>query len=157
MIHLQNKGETLEDIIHGLHVENARNHMSAIVSNRKLHEPIPLIGGLSLNALQIQSFREYCPASIVPPDNTSIAAQALKAGREDRANLALLRFFLFLLLLQYEIPGRERCELGLRGGGASGIVLGRPSSAAVGNPFGLPTSPREFTVRSPSDIGHTRL
>ena len=50
MIHLQNKGETLEDIIHGLHVENARNHMSAIVSNHKLHEPIPLIGGLPLNA-----------------------------------------------------------------------------------------------------------
>lgn len=66
MIHLQNEGERLEDIIHGLHVENARNHMSAIVSNRKLHEPILLIGGLSLNALQIQPFREYCPASIVP-------------------------------------------------------------------------------------------
>ncbi|MGD8389433.1 MAG: BadF/BadG/BcrA/BcrD ATPase family protein, partial [Desulfobacteraceae bacterium] len=30
MIHLQNKGETLEDIIYGLHVGNARNYMSTI-------------------------------------------------------------------------------------------------------------------------------
>ncbi len=34
MIHLQNKGEKLEDIIYGLHVGNARNYLSTIVSNR---------------------------------------------------------------------------------------------------------------------------
>jgi hypothetical protein len=32
MIHLQNRGEKLEDIIYGLHVGNARNYMSTIVS-----------------------------------------------------------------------------------------------------------------------------
>jgi predicted CoA-substrate-specific enzyme activase len=95
MIHLQNKGEKLEDIIYGLHLGNARNYMSTIVSNRKLEEPIVLIGGLSLNKLQVRAFRDYCPSLIVPPHNTStgalgVALRAMKSGREDRLNLAEL-------------------------------------------------------------------
>ena len=55
MIHLQNKGETLEDIIHGLHAENTRNHMSTIVSKRELHEPILLIGVLIITYVPLLS------------------------------------------------------------------------------------------------------
>jgi predicted CoA-substrate-specific enzyme activase len=96
MIHLQNKGEKLEDIIHGLHVGNARNYMSTIVSNRDLQEPIVFIGGLSLNALQVQAFKRYLPALSVPSYNTSIGAlgvalQALEAGRDGRVDLELLQ------------------------------------------------------------------
>ena len=87
MIHLQNRGERLEDIIYGLHVGNARNYMSTIVSNRVLAEPILFVGGLSLNDLQVKAFRAYFPDLIVPPHNTSIGAlgvalQAL-ASREE--------------------------------------------------------------------------
>jgi predicted CoA-substrate-specific enzyme activase len=74
MIHLQNKGERLEDIIHGLHVGNARNYLSTIVSNRALHDPILFIGGLSLNRLQVQALQEYFPGLEVPPRSTSIGA-----------------------------------------------------------------------------------
>jgi len=74
MIHLQNRGERLEDIIYGLHVGNARNYMSTIVSNRVLDDPILFVGGLSLNELQVKAFREYFPGLIVPPHNTSIGA-----------------------------------------------------------------------------------
>jgi len=74
MIHLQNKGEQLEDIIFGLHVGNARNYMSTIVSNRKLQDPIVFIGGLSLNTLQVAAFRQYFPNLIVLPYSTSIGA-----------------------------------------------------------------------------------
>ena len=56
MIHLQNKGERLEDIIYGLHVGNARNYMSTIVCNRVLEDPILFIGGLSMNELQVRAF-----------------------------------------------------------------------------------------------------
>ncbi|MCG2775648.1 MAG: acyl-CoA dehydratase activase, partial [Desulfobacterales bacterium] len=91
MIHLQNKGERLEDIIHGLHVGNARNYMSTIVSNRILTEPIIFIGGLSLNELQVRAFRGYFPELVVPPHNTSVGAigvalQALDSVREDPVN-----------------------------------------------------------------------
>jgi len=43
MIHLQNKGEKLEDIIAGLHIGNASNYISTIVSNRTLPKPIILL------------------------------------------------------------------------------------------------------------------
>ncbi|MBN2060144.1 MAG: CoA activase [Deltaproteobacteria bacterium] len=74
MIHLQNKGERLEDIIFGLHVGNARNYMSTIVSSRVLHEPILFIGGLSLNELQVRAFKNYFPGLIVPEHSTSVGA-----------------------------------------------------------------------------------
>ncbi|MDZ7697939.1 MAG: acyl-CoA dehydratase activase [Deltaproteobacteria bacterium] len=74
MIHLQNRGERLEDIIYGLHVGNARNYMSTIVSDRALAEPLLFIGGLSLNPLQVKAFRSYYPQLIVPPHNTSVGA-----------------------------------------------------------------------------------
>ncbi len=92
MIHLQNKGEKLEDIIYGLHIGNARNYMSTIVSNRVLEEPILFIGGLSLNELQVKAFKDYFPNLIVPPHNTSVGAlgvalQALAMDNKKRLNL----------------------------------------------------------------------
>jgi predicted CoA-substrate-specific enzyme activase len=96
MIHLQNKGEKLEDIIYGLHIGNARNYMSTIVSNRELEEPIIFVGGLSLNSLQVKAFRDYFPGLTVPPHNTSIGAlgvavQALESGVEGLPNLERLK------------------------------------------------------------------
>jgi predicted CoA-substrate-specific enzyme activase len=81
MIHLQNKGEKLEDIIYGLHVGNARNYVSTIVSNQKLEDPIVFVGGLSKNELQVKAFKTYYPNLIVPAFNTSTGALgvALKA------------------------------------------------------------------------------
>jgi predicted CoA-substrate-specific enzyme activase len=91
MIHLQNKGERLEDIIYGLHLGNARNYLSTMVSNRTLSEPILFIGGLSLNALQVKALEAYLPSLRVPPHSTSLGAlgvalQALDSGREDGAD-----------------------------------------------------------------------
>jgi predicted CoA-substrate-specific enzyme activase len=92
MIHLQNKGEKLEDIIYGLHVGNARNYMSTIVSNRVLEQPILFVGGLSMNELQVRAFGSYFSGLIVPEHNTSIGAlgvalQAVELGIENRLNL----------------------------------------------------------------------
>jgi len=91
MIHLQNKGERLEDIIYGLHVGNARNYMSTIVSNRTLEPPILFIGGLSLNELQVRAFRAYFPDLVVPPHSTSVGAlgvalHALEQGIRNGVN-----------------------------------------------------------------------
>lgn len=96
MIHLQNKGERLEDIIYGLHIGNARNYMSTIVSSRVLEPPVVFIGGLSLNRLQTKAFREYFPELIVPPHSTSLGAlgvalQALESQRDSPVDLARLR------------------------------------------------------------------
>ncbi len=87
MIHLQNRGEKLEDIIYGLHVGNATNYISTIVGNRTLKEPIIFIGGLSLNKLQVKAFKAYFPNLIVPPYSTSIGAigVALQALKKDKS------------------------------------------------------------------------
>jgi predicted CoA-substrate-specific enzyme activase len=92
MIHLQNKGERLEDIIYGLHGGNARNYISTIVSNRTLECPMLFLGGLSLNPLQVRAFKAYFPELIVPPYNTSVGAlgvalQALEMGMENQLDL----------------------------------------------------------------------
>jgi predicted CoA-substrate-specific enzyme activase len=92
MIHLQNKGERLEDIIYGLHVGNARNYISTIVSNRVLQRPMLFVGGLSMNALQVRAFKAYFPELVVPPYHTSIGAlgvalRALELGVENQLNL----------------------------------------------------------------------
>ncbi|NQU15781.1 MAG: CoA activase, partial [Desulfobacteraceae bacterium] len=97
MIHLQNKGEKLEDIIYGLHIGNARNYMSTIVSNRALEEPILFIGGLSMNELQVRAFKSYFPKLMVLDHNTSIGAlgvalQSLESGREECPDLNGIRF-----------------------------------------------------------------
>jgi predicted CoA-substrate-specific enzyme activase len=96
MIHLQNKGEKLEDIIYGLHIGNARNYMSTIVSNRVLEDPILFIGGLSMNRLQVKAFRTYFPDLVVPPYNTSLGAlgvaiQALDLGKKGKVGAEILK------------------------------------------------------------------
>ncbi len=96
MIHLQNKGEKLEDIIYGLHVGNARNYVSTIVCNQKLEDPIVFVGGLSKNELQVKAFKAYFPNLIVPPYNTStgalgVALKALELKKEDTFGLADLK------------------------------------------------------------------
>ena len=96
MIHLQNKGERLEDIISGLHVGNARNYISTIVSNRVLEAPIIFIGGLSLNKLQVRAFNSYFPQVIVPEYSTSagalgVALQALEKNMENSLNPGFIK------------------------------------------------------------------
>jgi predicted CoA-substrate-specific enzyme activase len=96
MIHLQNKGERLQDIIYGLHLGNARNYISTIVSRRALEDPIVFVGGLSMNALQVKAFQTYFPSLTVPPYNTStgalgVALKALELGREDEVTLDALK------------------------------------------------------------------
>ncbi|MBW2076962.1 MAG: CoA activase [Deltaproteobacteria bacterium] len=92
MIHLQNKGEKLEDIIAGLHEGNASNYLSTIVSNRALPQPILFIGGLTMNELQVRAFRDHFPELIVPEHSTSVGAlgvalQAKELGIENKPAL----------------------------------------------------------------------
>jgi len=88
MIHLQNRGEKLEDIIYGLHVGNARNYISTMVSHLEIEDPVVFIGGLSKNALQVKAFQTYYPNLIIPSYNTStgalgVALKALELKKED--------------------------------------------------------------------------
>ncbi|WP_045221714.1 acyl-CoA dehydratase activase [Desulfonatronum thioautotrophicum] len=95
MIHLQNKGETLPNIIAGLHHGTAANYMSTIVANRELVEPVIFIGGMASNRLQVAAFRKYYPNLTVPEHHASLGAlgtalQSLRGDVRNNIDLALL-------------------------------------------------------------------
>ncbi|SMP45271.1 CoA-substrate-specific enzyme activase, putative [Desulfonatronum zhilinae] len=96
MIHLQNKGETLPNIIAGLHHGTAANYMSTIVANRELVEPVIFIGGMASNQLQVEAFRKYYPNLTVPEHHASLGAlgtalQSLRGKVRSSIDLDLLR------------------------------------------------------------------
>jgi predicted CoA-substrate-specific enzyme activase len=74
MIHLQNKGETLANIIAGLHVGNAANFVSTLLANQEVDYPVVFIGGVAGNDLQEEAFRRYFPELVVPPHHASMGA-----------------------------------------------------------------------------------
>jgi len=116
MIHLQNKGETLPNIIAGLHYGNAANYMSTIVANRELAEPILFLGGMASNRLQVQAFRHYFPTLRVPPCHTSLGALgvALQAQKQEwRNQVDLSRLMRIKEETKQQFPRAERLELKL--------------------------------------------
>jgi predicted CoA-substrate-specific enzyme activase len=86
MIHLQNKGEPLANIIAGLHDGNAANYLSTIVGTRRLEAPVIFLGGVAANPLQVRAFRRRHPELTVPPHHASLGAvgAALASQRAGR-------------------------------------------------------------------------
>ena len=74
MIHLQNKGEPLANIIAGLHRGNAANFISTLVANRAVEDPVVFIGGVASNELQVEAFRHNYARLRVPPHHASVGA-----------------------------------------------------------------------------------
>lgn len=88
MIHLQNKGETLPNIIAGLHHGTAANFISTMLAGRTLHAPVIFIGGPAGNSLMRKAFRRYFPGLATPPHHASLGAvgAALCTRLAGRAN-----------------------------------------------------------------------
>lgn len=74
MIHLQNKGETLPNIIAGLHHGTAANFVSTMLAGRTLHAPVIIIGGPAGNSLLVAAFRRHFPGLAVPPHHAALGA-----------------------------------------------------------------------------------
>jgi len=116
MIHLQNKGETLPNIIAGLHFGNVANYMSTIIANRELLDPIVFIGGMASNRLQVKAFKHYFPSLKVPAYHTSIGAlgAAIQARRQMWRNEVDLSILIGAgSQTVYSFPRAERLELSL--------------------------------------------
>jgi predicted CoA-substrate-specific enzyme activase len=116
MIHLQNKGESLPNIIAGLHFGNAANYMSTIIANRELLAPIIFIGGMASNRLQVRAFKHYFPSLTVPAYHTSIGA--LGAAIHTQKQMLRNKVDLSVLISAcsqtvYSFPRAERLELSL--------------------------------------------
>jgi predicted CoA-substrate-specific enzyme activase len=115
MIHLQNKGEPLANIIAGLHAGNAANYVSTVAAGRGLVEPAVLVGGMAGNALQVKAFKEHCPGITVPPHHAALGAlgMAILAAQQGRANRIDLSLIEGDPLAADELPRGERLTLSL--------------------------------------------
>lgn len=116
MIHLQNKGETLPNIIAGLHYGNAANYVSTIVSSQEVADPIVFIGGMASNRLQVAAFKHYFPKLQVPPHHASMGAigaalQARSQGLRNRVDLS--RLVRSGVRSKTDFPRAQRLELKL--------------------------------------------
>ncbi len=74
MIHLQNKGESLANIIAGLHFGNAANYISTLIGAKEISYPAVFIGGSASNQLQREAFQHYYPKLVVPDHFASLGA-----------------------------------------------------------------------------------
>ncbi|MGC9194653.1 MAG: acyl-CoA dehydratase activase [Syntrophobacteraceae bacterium] len=149
MIHLQNKGESLSNIIAGLHFGNAANYVSTIVGNRELLDPIIFIGGMASNRLQVKAFQHYFPSLSVPAFHTSIGALgvAVLAAKQGWRNTVDLSILLREDSQAVEsFPRAERLELSLsrfeagNGSGPWAWKKGKPVEAYLGIDIGSTTT-----------------
>jgi len=92
MIHLQQIGSPLEDIVAGLCFSVARNFKGAIVRGRPTPAPVAFMGGVALNLGVVRAFREVfgleAQGGLVipePPTQMGALGAAFKAMAEDSA------------------------------------------------------------------------
>jgi len=87
MIHLQQIGTPVRDIVAGLCFAVARNFKSSIASGKEFRPPVAFVGGVAANSGMVRAFREVLgeESSIFVPEgfSTLAAAGAALAGRED--------------------------------------------------------------------------
>ena len=111
MIHLQQIGSPMEDIVAGLCFSVARNFKGAIVRGRPLTPPVAFMGGVALNKGVARAFREVfdLPELVIPEHPTLMGAigAGLKAQAENAAALLdLERLRAALTENGYADPGR---------------------------------------------------
>ncbi len=87
MIHLQQIGTPVRDIVAGLCFAVARNFKSSIASGKEFRSPVAFVGGVAANSGMIRAFREVLGegSGLFVPEGygTLTAAGAALAGRED--------------------------------------------------------------------------
>jgi predicted CoA-substrate-specific enzyme activase len=82
MIHLQQVGATVEEIVAGLCFAVARNFRSVIASGRRFRFPVYLTGGVAANRGMVKAFETVLEGRVTVPENFSVltAAGAALAG-----------------------------------------------------------------------------
>ncbi|HOP27268.1 MAG TPA: acyl-CoA dehydratase activase, partial [Candidatus Sabulitectum sp.] len=82
MIHLQQVGATVEEIVSGLCHAVARNFRSVIAAGRKFRFPVAFLGGVAANRGMVKAFETVLEGRVKVPENYAVltAAGAALAG-----------------------------------------------------------------------------
>jgi predicted CoA-substrate-specific enzyme activase len=95
MIHKQQMGHPIEDVLYGLCQALARNYLNNVALGKDIRPPVVFQGGVAFNAGIIKAFREALKLEItVPPNHESTGAigAAVLAMEEVKAERARTRF-----------------------------------------------------------------
>jgi predicted CoA-substrate-specific enzyme activase len=72
MIHKQQMGHHLEDILYGLCQALARNYLNNLALGRELHAPIIFQGGVAANEGMVRAFREVLQQPVLVPPHYAV-------------------------------------------------------------------------------------
>jgi predicted CoA-substrate-specific enzyme activase len=95
MIHKQQMGHPIEDVLYGLCQALARNYLNNVALGKDIRPPVVFQGGVAFNAGIVKAFREALNLDItVPPNHEAMGAigAAVLAMEEVRAEQARTRF-----------------------------------------------------------------
>ncbi|MFH1638734.1 MAG: acyl-CoA dehydratase activase [Chloroflexota bacterium] len=95
MIHKQQMGHPVQDIVYGLCQALVRNYLTSVAPGKEIKPPVVFQGGVSLNQGILKAFREELGIEIIVPPNTAIlgAIGAARLVREKmNGNKSLSRF-----------------------------------------------------------------
>ena len=76
MIHLQQVGATVAEIVSGLCFAVARNFRSVIASGRRFRYPVVFVGGVAANRGMVKAFESVLDGQVIVPENFSVFTAA---------------------------------------------------------------------------------
>ena len=76
MIHLQQVGATVAEIVSGLCFAVARNFRSVIAAGRRFRYPVVFVGGVAANSGMVKAFEDVLEGEVIVPENFSMFTAA---------------------------------------------------------------------------------
>ncbi|MCK5132367.1 MAG: CoA activase [Candidatus Sabulitectum sp.] len=76
MIHLQQVGATVAEIVSGLCFAVARNFRSVIAAGRRFRYPVVFVGGVAANSGMVKAFESVLEGEVTVPENFSVLTAA---------------------------------------------------------------------------------
>ncbi len=76
MIHLQQVGATISEIVSGLCFAVARNFRSVIAAGRRFRYPVVFVGGVAANRGMVKAFQSVLDGEVLVPENFSVLTAA---------------------------------------------------------------------------------
>ncbi len=94
MIHLQQVGATVSEIVSGLCFAVARNFRSVIAAGRRFRYPVVFVGGVAANPGMVKAFKTVLEGEVIVPPNFSVltAAGAALIGKPELISIQDIKF-----------------------------------------------------------------
>jgi predicted CoA-substrate-specific enzyme activase len=133
MIHLQQVGATVEEIVSGLCFAVARNFRSVIAAGRRFRYPVAFVGGVASNRGMVNAFGNVLDGEVIVPENFNVLTAAGAALSREPEEITVQQIEDFINTTSTEIEtlpslkpfARSRADFAVTAAApAEGIYLG---------------------------------